>query len=171
MRPTPPARRRPSRRPPALAAAAASLLLAALLGGCISGRILEGYPDYPFLAFDVPAAPDSTFFDVQRELGTEGFEIDFSERDTGLINTRPAELAEREIFLSVIVDSIPAVDGVASPDAAGSRVWIAGYEPVRGGARRVSPLSEAEWTALREVAARLSDRLGGSAVREPPPDG
>lgn len=167
MHPTPPARRRSSRRPPALAAAAASLLLAGLLGGCISGRILEGYPGYPFLAFDVPAATDSAFFDVQRELRTEGFEIDFSERDTGLINSRPAELAGREVFLSVVVDSIPAEGGAAA--ATGSRVWIAGYEPVRGGARRIDPLSEAEWTALRELAARMSGRLGGSAVREPPP--
>lgn len=149
-------------------AALAALLAGGLFAGCISGRVLEGYPGYPFLAFDVPAAPDSTFFTLQRELRAEGFEIDFSEPASGLINTRPVARAGTEVFLSVIVD--PEARGApAGRGEGGTRVWIAGYEPVRGGARRVDPLSEEEWADLRALAARLSERLGGSAVREPPP--
>ena len=156
----------PSRGP---LAALAGALAATLAAGCVSGRILEGYPGYPFLAFDVPGAADSTFFDLQRELQAEGFEIDFSERDSGLINTRPARRAGAEVFLSVVVDAVPAAAGGAPQGDASSRVWIAGYQPVRGGARRIDPLSETEWAALRELAVTLSGRLGGSAVREPPP--
>lgn len=121
--------------------------------------MLEGYPGYPFVSFDLPAPADSTFFAVQEGLQGEGFELDFTERASGLINTRPAERPAGRLFLSAVVDS--TTDG--------SRVWIAAYRPVRDGARRVDPLDEKAWAELRTVAARISDRLGGTAVREPPP--
>lgn len=144
-----------------------ALLLAAgaavAVGGCISGRILEGYPGYPFLAFDVPAHVDTVFFGAQRALQADGFELDYSERSTGLIATRAAKLGDSELFLNVVVDS--ATGG-------GSRVWVAAYHPARGGARRINPLAEDEWDALRGITHRLSDRLGGTTPEEPePPDG
>lgn len=144
-----------------------SLLLAAgasvAVGGCISGRILEGYPGYPFLAFDVPADTDTVFFGAQRALQADGFELDYSDRSTGLIATRPDERGGGELFLNVVVDS--ATGG-------GSRVWVAAYRPSRGGARRINPLAEEEWATLREITHRLSERLGGTTPVEPaPPDG
>lgn len=148
--------RRPGGQPLRLAAVALAALLAA---GCISGRVLEGYPGYPFVSFDLPGPADSTFFSLQDELRTEGFELDFTERAAGLVNTRPADRPAGRIFLSAVVDSI----------ADGSRVWIAAYEPVRDGARRIDPLDEQGWAELRGVAARISERLGGTEVREPPP--
>ncbi|MFW6085107.1 MAG: hypothetical protein ACODAA_07835 [Gemmatimonadota bacterium] len=146
-----------SRRAAAVVAAVAAAGL--LVAGCISGRVLEGYPGYPFVAFDLPAPADSTFFSLQEELRAEGFELDFTERATGLVNTRPADRPAGRLFLSAVVDST----------AEGSRVWIAAYRPVRDGARRVDPLDEDAWADLRGVAARVSDRLGGTAVEEPPP--
>lgn len=132
---------------------------ALLAAGCISGRVLEGYPGYPFVGFDLPASADSAFFSLQDELRTEGYELDFTERASGLINTKPSDRPAGRMFLTVVVDST----------AEGSRVWIAAYEPVRDGARRVDPLDGEGWAELRGVAARISDRLGGGAVREPPP--
>lgn len=140
----------------------ATVALAALLAaGCISGRVLEGYPGYPFVTFDLPAPADSAFFALQGEFEAEGYELDFTERASGLINTRPADRPAGRIFLSAVVDST----------AAGSRVWIAAYEPVRDGARRIDPLDEDAWAELHGVAVRISGRLGGTAIREPrPPD-
>ena len=132
------------------------------LGGCISGRVLEGWPGYPFLSFDLEAPLDSTFFAVQRELAADGFELDFTERASGLINTRPREFESGPMFVSVVLDTTAA---------GGSRAWIAGYEPVRDGARRVNPGRERAWSALRGVASRLSERLGGSVPVEPDPPG
>ena len=134
-------------------------LVAPVAAGCISGRVLEGYPGYPFVSFDIPAPADSAFFSMQDELQAEGFELDFTERASGLINTRPADRAAGRLFLSTVVDST----------AGGSRVWIAAYRPVRDGARRVDPLDEDAWAELRELAARISERLDGGAIREPPP--
>jgi len=136
------------------------LLSAAVLslGGCISGRVLEGWPGYPFLSFDTPAPVDSTFFAVQRELVAEGFELDFTERTSGLVNTRPLEIDAMTMFLSIVVDTTAA---------GGSRLWVAGYEPVRGGARRISPRREEAWATLRAIAVRLSERLGGTGPTEP----
>ncbi|MGD8497045.1 MAG: hypothetical protein PVF05_12795 [Gemmatimonadales bacterium] len=131
---------------------------AALLSGCISGRVLEGYPGYPFLSFGAPSAPDSTFFRLQRALVAEGFVLDYTERDAGTINTRPADRPSGRLFLTVVV-------GVAADTA--SQVWVAGYEPVRDGARRINPLREERWAELTEIASRLSDRVGGGPVREP----
>lgn len=130
------------------------------LGGCISGRVLEGWPGYPFLSFEAPAPLDTTFFAAQRALVAEGFELDFTERASGLVNTRPREIDGRTMFLSLVVDTTTAGH---------SRVWVAGYEPVRGGARRVSPRREDAWQALRRVTARVSERLGGTEPAEPDP--
>jgi hypothetical protein len=140
------------------------VLAAALsLGGCVSGRVLEGWPGYPFLSFNRTAPADSTFFAVQRELVAEGFELDFTERASGLVNTRPLERGGATMFLSLVVDTTAA---------GGSRVWVAGYEPVRGGARRISPRREEAWATLRAIAVRLSERLGGTEPTEPgPPPG
>lgn len=134
---------------------------ALLLGGCISGRILEGYPGYPFLSFDVPAERDSVFFSLQEELEDQGFALDFSERDEGLVNTRPRDFGPGRMFVSLVVDSIRG----------GTRAWVAGFEPVVDGARRISPLHEDEWAALRGLAARLSESVGGTAPVEPDPPG
>lgn len=133
------------------------------LAGCISGRVLEGWPGYPFLSFEAPTVVDTTFFAAQRALVAEGFELDFTERASGLVNTRPRDVDGLTMFLSLVTDS--TTDGA-------SRVWVAGYEPVRGGARRVSPRREAAWEALRRVTARVSERLGGTEPVEPdpPPD-
>ena len=76
-----------------------------------------------------------------------------------MINTRAGYRPSGRLFLSAVVDSATA----------GSRVWIAAYEPVRDGARRIDPLEEDAWAELRAEAIRISDRLGGSAIREPPP--
>lgn len=128
------------------------------LGGCISGRVLEGWPGYPFLSFETPAPVDSTFFGAQRELVAEGFELDFTERASGLVNTRPLETDGATLFLSIVVDTTAA---------GGSRVWVAAYEPVRGGARRISPRREEAWATLRDITGRLSERLGGTEPAEP----
>ncbi len=130
------------------------------LGGCISGRVLEGWPGYPFLSFEAPTPVDTTFFAAQRALVAEGFELDFTERASGLVNTRPREIDGRTMFLSLVVDT--TTEGA-------SRVWMAGYEPVRGGARRVSPRREDAWETLRRVTARVSERLGGTEPAEPDP--
>lgn len=150
------ARRLPCRTP------LAWLLLCAgpaVLTGCISGRILEGYPGYPFLSFTAPAAPDSTFFRLQRALESEGFELDYTQRSSGTINTRPSERSTGPLFLTVVVDS--------AASAAASRVWVAGYRPVPDGARRIDPLREDAWAELRGITGRLSGRVGGSVPEEP----
>lgn len=128
------------------------------LGGCISGRVLEGWPGYPFLSFEAPTRVDSTFFAAQRALVAEGFELDFTERASGLVNTRPREIDGRTMFLSLVVDTT---------SGGASRVWVAGYEPVRGGARRVSPRRDEAWEALHRITSRVSERLGGSEPAEP----
>lgn len=128
------------------------------LGGCISGRVLEGWPGYPFLSFEAPTVVDTTFFAVQSALVAEGFELDFTERASGLVNTRPREIDGLTMFLSLVIDT--TTGGT-------SRVWVAGYEPVRGGARRVSPRREEAWAVLRRVTSRVSERLGGSEPTEP----
>lgn len=137
---------------------------APVLGACISGRVLEGYPGYPFLSFTAPAVPDSTFFRLQRALETEGFELDYTERADGTINTRPSERASGPLLLTVVVDS--------ASSGSSSRVWVAGYRPVRDGARRIDPLRREAWAELRDITGRLSARVGGSHPEEPdPPDG
>ena len=139
--------------------------VAASLGGCISGRVLEGYPGYPFLSFTVPVPADSSFFDLQDALRAEGFEIDFTERDSGLINTRPAVRAPGEMFLTVVLAAAP--DDEYGPGT--TRAWVAGYEPVRDGAERINPLAEESWAELLGVAAALSERLGGTPPEAPDP--
>lgn len=135
------------------------LAAAAVSSACVSGRILEGYPGYPFLSFTAPAAPDSTFFRLQRALESEGFELDYTQRSSGTINTRPSERSTGPLFLTVVVDS--------AASAAASRVWVAGYRPVPDGARRIDPLREDAWAELRGITGRLSGRVGGSVPEEP----
>ena len=147
-------------RPPARPLLA--LVAAVALGGCVSGRVLEGWPGYPFLSFDLQLPVDSAFFAAQRALVADGFELDFTERASGLINTRPREREGGAMFLSVVVDSTPG---------GASRAWVAGYEPVRGGARRVNPGRERAWAWLRDATVRLSERLGGTAPTGPDPPG
>jgi len=141
------------------------LAAAAVSSACVSGRILEGYPGYPFLSFTVPAAPDSTFFRLQDALETEGFELDYSELEAGAINTRPSERPAGPLLLTGIVDT--ASSGAST--GASTRVWVAGYRPVPDGARRINPLREEAWADLREITARVSHRVGGSPPEEPDP--
>ena len=68
-------------------AAVRSLVLlgaAAVLGaGCISGRVLKGYPGYPFARFDARAPADSAFFSLLPAVEAEGFPLDYTiRRDT-----------------------------------------------------------------------------------------
>lgn len=135
------------------------LTATALSSACISGRVLEGYPGYPFMRLDMPASPDTAFVDAQRALREEGFEVDFSSRERGLIQTRPLELERLGLLLSVVVGE--------APDArAGASLWLAGYDTRAGGARRINPLDEHGWRELQRIASALAGRLGS-----PPPVG
>ncbi|MDP2470004.1 MAG: hypothetical protein Q8W46_04050, partial [Candidatus Palauibacterales bacterium] len=137
--------------------AARSLLVGSvawLASGCISGRALSGYPGYPFMAFSVPQTADSAFFALQTALRDEGYAIDFTDRATGLINTRPGADPANTVFLSAVIG--------ATGDGAGSDVWIAGYERTGGTSRRVSPLDEDLWPDVQSASARISRRMGGS---------
>lgn len=131
------------------------LLLAAtaLSSACISGRVLEGYPGYPFLRLDVPTSPDTAFVEVQRALREERFEVDFSSRERGLIQTRPMERGSVRLFLNLVVGDVPDEPGRAS-------VWVAGYDERAGGAHRINPLDEEPWRELERIGAALAERLG-----------
>lgn len=152
----------------------AMVFAAATVAGCISGRVLEGYPGYPFLQFDTPLSIDSTFFAVQRAVVAEGFVLDFTERSSGAVNTRPADRLGREVFLSIVVGvpgGVPAAGAAGAGDTtrAQTRVWIAGYVRRRSGADRIDPLAEEAWSDLAAIAERVSERLGGTRPRGPPP--
>lgn len=138
---------------PALALPALTWLI--LAAGCVSGRVLTGYPGYPFASFSVPSPPDSTFLDLQEALEAEGYPIDYTLRDDGLINTRLGPDPAKPILLNIVVGADPDHDGW-------SGVWVAGYEEIPGGPRRVNPLDEVLWTDLMDLSGRLSERLGGS---------
>jgi hypothetical protein len=124
-------------------------------GGCISGRILSGYPGYPFASFSVPAAPDSTFFDLQTVLVEEGYPLDYTHRNEGLINTQPGPDPAKPMYLNIVVGDDPNREGW-------SAVWVAGYEETPGGPKRVNPLDDVLWADVMGVSGRLSERLGGT---------
>lgn len=144
---------------------------AATAAGCISGRVLEGYPGYPFLQFDAPLPADSAFFAIQRAVTAEGFELDFTDLASGAVNTRPTERLGGDVFLTIVVGAV-ADSTRYVPSRLSSKVWIAGYVRERGGAERIDPLAEDAWSDLEDIAARLSLRLGGTTPRGPeaPPD-
>ncbi|MDT8436470.1 MAG: hypothetical protein RRA92_06910 [Gemmatimonadota bacterium] len=146
---------------PALAAGAALLVAAVLLAGlagCVSGRVLAGYPGYPFVRFDVPADADGTFFALQPVLAAEGFPLDFTSRADGLVVTRNGTLAGRPAFLNVVVGEGAGAD---------ASVWVAAWESRPAGARRIDPLQEEAWADLAALAARLSAAVGGGAPHGP----
>lgn len=122
---------------------------------CVSGRVLTGYPGYPFASFSLPTSPDSSFFDLQRTLESEGYPIDYTERSAGLINTRPGPDPERPVLLSVVIGADPARDGW-------SEVWVAGFERTQTGDERINPLDEELWPVVMAISARLSERLDGT---------
>lgn len=145
----------------------AAVVAAASATACLSGRVLEGYPGYPFLQFDTPLPVESAFFAVQRAVVGEGFALDFTERASGAVNTRPMNRLGRPVFLSIVVGAAPPPPAAGAPPR--TRVWIAGYVRERDGARRIDPLAEEAWADLAEVAAQLSRQLEGTTPRGPPP--
>ena len=147
--------------------AAPGLLLLSLLlvaGGCISGRVLTGYPGYPFARFDTTMPFDSTFFMLQPAIESEGFPIDYTVLDEGLITTRSSEYLGRPVFLNVVVEPLVRNDSAGSPkpDQTGTRVWVAAYEETVSGAERINPLQEDGWAGVMELTSRLSAAVDGS---------
>ncbi|MFQ5889591.1 MAG: hypothetical protein ACE5JR_06010 [Gemmatimonadota bacterium] len=146
----------------ALPAARWSVLLGATLASaCIGGQILRGYPGYPFQTFATPAPPDSVFLELQGLLGDAGYPLDYTRRETGLINTRRSDDIAEPLFLSVVV----------GPDTAseGSRVWVTGFVETLTGPRRVNPKDVDLWAEVAAVSERLSSALHGTAPTGPEP--
>jgi hypothetical protein len=101
------------------------------------------------------------FFAAGTALEDEGFALDYTLREEGLLNTRPAHVAGHPVLLNVVVEPV-------SPGGSGSsRVWVAAYEDTRAGAERVDPLREETWSAVVAAVQRLSERLGGGEVSGP----
>jgi hypothetical protein len=156
-----------------LAVVVACLVLPA--SGCISGRVLTGYPGYPFATFETDMPADSTFFLLQPAIESEGFQLDYTIREEGFITTRSSELLGRPVFLTLVVG--PGGDGSGSgvspgDDPAGiseeiSRVWVAAYEETVTGAQRINPLQDEVWAAVMEVTGRLSAAVEGTAPEGP----
>ena len=147
--------------------AALRLMLLPLLlsaGGCISGRVLTGYPGYPFARFDSPLPSDSTFFMLQPAIESEGFALDYTILDEGLITTRSSEYLGRPVFLNVVVEPLVQEDSAESsdPDQTGTRVWVAAYEETVSGAERINPLQEDVWAGVMDLTSRLSTAVDGS---------
>jgi len=140
-----------------LRTAVAILGVAAGSAGCMSGRVLAGYPGYPFATFETPLPADSAFFLLQPAVESEGFPLDYSILDQGFITTRSAELDGRRVFLTLIVE----------PTGAASRVWVAAYEETVTGALRINPLQEQAWSAVMEVSGRLSESVQGTNPEGP----
>ncbi|MFQ5745942.1 MAG: hypothetical protein ACE5HF_01830 [Gemmatimonadota bacterium] len=138
-----------------------------LLAGCISGPVLRGYPGYPLLTFTVGAPADSVFYSLQPLLVEEGFPIDYSRAEQGLINTRRSLDMAEPVFLSIVLTAEEEGEGGARPAGEVSRVWIAGYLETETGPRRVNPDSGPLWSRLRDLSAALSRRLGGSEPTGP----
>ena len=157
-------RRTPQRVPGAVSVLCLLSVLPLLVaaGGCVSGRVLTGYPGYPFARFDTPMPSDSTFFMLQPAIENEGFALDFTTLDDGLITTRSSELLGRPVFLNLIVESLVPDDAAGSPDPAGARVWVAAYEETVSGAKRINPLQEDVWAEVMDLTARLSEAVDGS---------
>lgn len=128
---------------------------------CISGRVLAGYPGYPFATFETPLPADSAFFMLQPAVESEGFPLDYSILDQGFITTRSADLEGRPVFLTVIVE----------PMETASRVWVAAYEETVTGALRINPLNERAWSAVMEVSGRLSASVEGTEPAGPAESG
>jgi hypothetical protein len=133
----------------------AALGAAAAGTGCISGRVLSGYPGYPFASFSVNAPVDTIFFELQGALADEGYPVDYTQRDAGLINTQPGPDSGKPIYLNIVIGADSDRDGWTA-------VWVAGYEHTPAGPRRVNPLDETLWAMVMDVSGRLSDRLGGT---------
>ena len=148
-------------------AAVRSLVLlgaAAVLGaGCISGRVLKGYPGYPFARFDARAPADSAFFSLLPAVEAEGFPLDYTIRDEGFITTRSAEMLGRPVFLNLVVEPIVPGDGSAEDPSESSRVWLAAFEETVTGAERINPLQEEMWEEVMNLADRLSSAIGGTS--------
>ena len=130
-------------------------ILAPSLSGCISGRVLRGYPGYPFASFSIPSPPDTAFFRLQQSLEDEGYPIDYTEREAGLINTRPGTDPNPPVLLSLVIGDDPEREGW-------TEVWLAGYERTRSGDERINPLNDGLWPEVMAVSARMSERLGGT---------
>lgn len=152
--------------------AIALTLIAAVPAACISGRVLTGYPGYPFAMFETSLPADSAFFLLQPAVESEGFPLDYTILDQGFITTRSAEMVGRPVFLTLVVE--PTESATSEPAAAapvrfgaGSRVWVAAYEETVTGALRINPLNEQVWSAVMEVSGRLSDSVGGTAPEGP----
>jgi hypothetical protein len=143
-------------RSPAIGA----FLAASLAAGCISGRVLSGYPGYPFASFSIPEPVDSAFFHMQTVLEEEGYPIDYTDREAGLINTRPGPNPAKPVLLSVVLGEDPAWEGRTD-------VWIAGFEETGSGVRRINPLDDVLWPDLMDVSGRISARFGGTAPAGP----
>ena len=157
-------RRTPQRVPGAVSVLCLLSVLPLLVaaGGCVSGRVLTGYPGYPFARFDTPMPSDSTFFMLQPAIENEGFALDFTTLDEGLITTRSSELLGRPVFLNLIVESLVQDDAAGSPDPNGARVWVAAYEETASGAERINPLQEDVWAGVMDLTMRLSAAVDGS---------
>lgn len=132
-----------------------SLVLAPAFAGCISGRVLSGYPGYPFVSFSIPSPPDSAFFELQRTLEAGGYPIDFTEREQGFIHTRPGPDPSTPMLLSLVIGEDPERGGW-------TEVWVAAYERTRDGDERVNPLDDERWSDLVAISTRLSERHGGT---------
>lgn len=149
--------------------------LAASAAGCIGGQVLRGSPGYPFQTFAAPAPPDSVFLALQTLLDDEGFPLDYTRREEGLINTRRSDDPDAPLFLSVIVAADSAVTGAGGAGATdvgdetrpGSRVWVAGFTETYGGPHRVNPNDEELWARVVEVSEALSRGLRGTPPTGP----
>jgi hypothetical protein len=149
---------------------AAGAVVAAVLAlaGCMSGRVLRGYPGYPFARFSTSAPADSTFFLLQPAVEEEGFPLDYTLRDEGYIATRASEVAGRPVLLNLVVErASTGTDG--TPDDGRTVVWIAAFEETLAGAERVNPLEEEVWREVLEIAARLSAAVDGDVPEGPSP--
>ncbi len=137
--------------------------IAALCAGCISGRVLTGYPGYPFASFETSVPVDSAFFRLQPAVEAEGFALDYTILDEGFITTRSSELAGRPVFLNLVVESRDgASDASGAEGPLRTKVWIAAYEETVTGAERINPLQGDAWSSVMEVASRLSASVDGT---------
>lgn len=136
----------------------------------MSGRVLSGYPGYPFARFPAPLSADSAFFRLQPALEAEGFPLDYTFRADGYITTRAAVVAGRPVFLNLVVESAGAA-GATEDGTSGCVVWIAAYEETPVGSERINPLHEEVWRELMGIAGRLSVAVGGGSPVGPSADG
>ncbi len=170
--------RRPARRAQrrlGIGLAALATCVAGLSAGCISGRVLTGYPGYPFASFETDMPADSAFFRLQPAVESEGFPLDYTILDEGFITTRSSELVGRPVFLTLVVGAggdessagAPAVEMSSDGSMGPSRVRVAAYEETVTGAQRINPLQEEVWAAVMEVAGRLSTAVDGTIPEGP----